>query len=234
MEMEMHIEIQNLPPERFQAFHQSFNGEGNGIWDVCAQCGGRCEQHKIGTLMPGEKEYIATQLGISVADLEAKYLDRLVTPRGNVDVLKLMQGCPFLDACYHCTLADNLLKPVLCEVYPVVFEVDVVEDTEDAPEFDVRFLVDEIDCPLVHLTYQWGGRKIVNQRAEEYQKYFETVGIERLRKVGAPPAWYWIVALYDSENFDYRALERKRHVPVNQYDTFTLDELMSCRIGHNL
>jgi uncharacterized protein len=228
------VEIQNVPLERFQAFHHSFNGEGDGIWDVCAQCGGRCEQHKIGTLMPGEKEYIAAQLGIPLAAFEAKYLDRLVTPRGSVDVLKLMSGCPFLDSCYHCTLADNLIKPVLCEVYPVVFEVDMVGGTEDAPELEVHFSVDEIDCPLVHQTYEWKGRKILNLQWQGYRKHFETVGIERLRQMDAAPAWYWIVAQYDYENFDYTALERKRNVPVNQYDTFTLDELMTCSLGHDL
>lgn len=230
----MPIEIQHIPFERFQAFHRSFNGEGDGIWDVCAQCGGRCEQHKIGTLMPGEKEYIADQLGLSVPALEAQYLDRLVTPRGNVDVLKLMPGCPFLDTCYHCTLADHLVKPVLCDVYPVVFEVEAIGGTEETPELEVHFSVDEIDCPLMHLTYEWKGRKILNQQWQGYHHYFETAGIERLRQMGASPAWYWIVAQYDYENFDYHALQRKRNVPVNQYDTFTLETLMSCRVGHDL
>ncbi len=230
----MLFEFQNLPAERFEAFHQSFNGERDGIWNICEQCGGRCEQHKIGTLMPGEKEYIASNLRMPLATLEAKYLDRLVTPRGTVDVLKLRQGCPFLDSCYHCTLADNLLKPVLCEVYPVVFEVDQVGGTEDSPELAVRFMVDEIDCPLMHATYQWSGRKVLNMRWQEYRKHFETTGIERLREVGAPAAWYWVVAQYDCENFDYNALEHIRTCSVYQYGTFTLDELMSCRIGHEL
>jgi uncharacterized protein len=234
MEVKMHFESQLLPPERFQAFHQSFNGEKDGIWDICAQCGGRCEQHKIGTLMPGEKEYIAVQLGIPLTQLEAKYLDQLVTPRGTVDVLKLKQGCPFLDSCYHCTLADNMVKPVLCEVYPVVFEVDVVGGTENDPELNVRFMTDELDCPLMHAMYSWGKHKVVNPQWQEYRKHFETTGIERLRAVGAPAAWYWIVAQYDCENFDYAALERLRKVSVNQYDTITLDELISCRIGHDL
>ncbi len=230
----MPVEIAKLPLERFEVFHQSFNGERNGIWNVCEQCGGRCEQHKVGTLMPGEKEYIANQMGLPLAAFEAKYLDRLVTPRGTVDVLKLKQGCPFLDSCFHCTLADNLLKPVLCEVYPVVFEVERLGGTEDSPELEVHFMVDEIDCPLMHAVYSWGKHNVVNSRWQEYRNHFETAGIERLHNVGAPAPWYWIVAQYDFENFDYDALERIRKVSVNEYDIFTLDELMSCSIGHDL
>ncbi len=230
----MPLEIAKLPPDRFEAFHQSFNGERNGIWNVCEQCGGRCEQHKIGTLMPGQKEYIASQIGLPLATLEAKYLDRLVTPRGTVDVLKLRQGCPFLDSCFHCTLAYNLLKPVLCEVYPVVFEVERLGGSEGYPELEVQFMVDEIDCPLMHAVYSWRKHKVVNSRWQEYRKHFETAGIERLRKVGVPAPWYWIVAQYDCENFDYAALECKRKASVNEYDTFTLDELLSCSIGHDL
>lgn len=226
----MACEIQPVPFERFLAFHQSFDGEGNGMWNICAQCGGRCEQHKIGTLMPGEKAYIAAQLGISVAALEASSLDQLVTPRGTVDVLKLKVGCPFLDSYYHCTLANQKVKPVLCEAYPVVFEVQQVGGTENAPELDVRFFTDEIDCPLMHLTYQWGKHRIHNPKWEKYRAYFENSAVERLRQVGAPASWYWIVAQYDTENFDYHALEQLRKVPANQYNSFTLDELMSCRL----
>lgn len=227
-------EIAPLPVERFQAFHSSFDGEGNGMWEVCAQCGGKCEQHKIGSLMPGEKEYIAGELGLPISEFEAKYLDRLVTPRGDVDVLKLKPGCPFLDVCYHCTLADRHVKPVLCEVYPVVFEVRQIGGTDQDPRLAVDFVVDEIDCPLVHLTYKWSRHEVRNPRWQEYRRYFDSVGIERLARMQAPAAWYWAVAQYDSENFDYEALARLRKVPGDQYDTFTLDELMSCRIGHDL
>jgi Fe-S-cluster containining protein len=226
-------DLQPVPFERFLAFHQSFNGEGNGMWNICAQCGGRCEQHKIGTLMPGEKEFIAAQLHLSVAALEAGYLDQLVTPRGTVDVLKLKAGCAFLDTCFHCTLADSQVKPVLCEAYPVVFEVEQIGGTDAAPELSVRFFADEVDCPLMHLNYRWGKHTVLNPRWQEYRAYFEKTAVERLRRVEAPAAWYWIVAQYDTENFDYHALERLRKAPINRYDSFTLDELMACRLGHD-
>src|SRR5215831_7998903 len=167
-----------VPFERFEAYHQAFDGQGNESWKICEQCGGRCEIHKIGTLMPGEKEFIAAQLKWPVAQLEARYLDQLVTPRGTVDVLKLKPGCNFLDSCFHCTLADQHIKPVLCDIYPVMFEVDKVGGTEDDPELEVRFMIDELDCPLMHPTYEWKGRQIVNPRYQLYRQHFETTGIE--------------------------------------------------------
>ena len=226
--------IAPLPVERFQAFHDAFDGEGNGMWEICAQCGGKCEHHKIGTLMPGEKEFIAAQLQLSVAELEHRYLDQLVTPRGTVDVLKLVPGCPFLDQCFHCTLADSHVKPVLCEVYPVVFDVSQVGGSGDAPELKVEFHLDELDCPLLHRTYQWSQRSVKNPRWRTYRDYFTHKGIERLERVGAPAAWYWIVAQYDNENFDYHALARLRTVPANRYASITLDQLMSSSLGHDL
>ena len=226
--------IAPVPAERFHEFHHAFNGEGDGIWDICADCGGRCELHKIGTLMPGEKDYIAAELGLPLAEFEAKYLDRLATPRGTVDVLKLMFGCPFLDSCFHCTLADRKVKPVLCEIYPVVFATAEIAGADGRSELAVEFAVDEIDCPLMHEHYRWAGRTIVNPRWRQRRDYFEQVGIPRLRQVAAPAEFYWIVAQYDDENFDYRALQRLRKVPVDRYDTFTLAELNSCRIGHDL
>jgi Fe-S-cluster containining protein len=221
-----------IPFERFQTFHQAFDGEGEGIWDICAQCGGKCEHHKIGTLMPGEKEYIASTLAMPLAEFEARYLDRLETPRGAVDVLKLIPGCPFLDTCFHCTLADSHVKPVLCEVYPVVFEVRQVGGSAEAPQLELAFEIDELDCPLLHEIYTWSKGTVRNPRWLEHRAHFATKGIERLRRMEAPVEWYWIVSQYDSENFDYHALLKLRQTPAAQYGVFTLEELMSCRLGH--
>lgn len=184
--------------------------------------------------MPGEKEYMASELGISVDELQDKYLDLLVTPRGVTDVLKLTPGCPFLDSCYHCTAADKMAKPVLCEVYPVVFEVMIVDRTTGGKELDVQFEVDQIDCPLMHLTYKWGKHRVSNSQWTKHRQHFETNGVKALRDVGAPAEWYWIVAQYDAENFDYDALKKIRRVPENRYASVTLDELLSCRVGPDL
>lgn len=222
--------IPSIPAERFARFHQVFNGEGNGMWRVCEQCGGRCEQHKIGSLMPGEKEYIASSMGLPVGEFQDRYLDLIVTSRGTVDVLKLKPGCPFLDRQFHCTLADVSLKPVLCEIYPVVFEVDMLSSSTSESEWRVRFEVDEVDCPLMHLYYEWNEHKVHNPRWQEYRRFFEEFGINCLQEVGAPAEWYWIVAQYDSENFDYTSLLNLRRVPVAQCAELTLEEVMSCRL----
>jgi Fe-S-cluster containining protein len=226
--------IPTIPPERFQQFHTAFDGEGDGMWKICAQCGGRCEWHKIGTLMPGEKEYITSYLGLSLDEFTNKYLDGIVTPRGTVDVLKLKLGCPFLDTNYHCVLADKKVKPVLCEIYPVVFEVEETRDEHQQPHYQVHYAIDEVDCPLMHATYHWKERDIVNPRWQEHREYFASRGIQLLSAIDAPAAWYWIVAQYDSENFDYRLLEKRRDVPVDQYALLTLDDMLACRIGHDL
>ncbi len=60
------------------------------------KCGGACEHNKIGTLLPGEKEYMAKKMGISVSEFELKYLDILKTDDGTlIHVLKLGELCPF-------------------------------------------------------------------------------------------------------------------------------------------
>ena len=228
------MDLAKIPFERFDAFHHAFNGEGNGMWKVCAECGGRCEIHKVGTLLPGEKEYMAAKLKWSISELENRYLDRLITPRGTVDVLKIKPGCNFLDSCYHCTMADHNVKPILCDIYPVVIEADKLGGTDEAPELDVRFFVDELDCPLMHPTYTWKGRTITNPRYQVYRDYFENTGITLLKQLEVSAEFYWILAQYDSENYDYPALLNKRHVPVEQYDTLTLEDLTSCSLGHDL
>src|SRR5688572_26956483 len=105
-----------IPIEKFAIFHQEFKGD---TWDICERCGGKCEINKIGSLMPGEAEYIAGTLSCSVEDFRTMYLDGIVTPHGTVDVLKLKPGCPFLSPDFRCTIKD--VKVVLCDVYPVVF-----------------------------------------------------------------------------------------------------------------
>ncbi|HVO43647.1 MAG TPA: hypothetical protein VMT34_13535 [Aggregatilineales bacterium] len=177
---------------------------------------------------------MAAKLNWPIDVLENRYLDRLVTPVGAVDVLKIKPGCNFLDACYHCTMADHHVKPVLCDIYPVVVEVARIGGTDEAPEFEVRYAVDELDCPLMHSTYTWRGRTIRNPRYRDYRAYFEKTGMELLSKLEVSVDFYRILEQYDAENYDYPMLLARRHVPVDRYDTFTLDELMACTLGHDL
>jgi Fe-S-cluster containining protein len=81
-------------------YHDHFHGD---TYDACARCGGKCEKFKISTLMPDEKTFMAEKLEMSVSVLEEKYLSRIDTPYGMVDVLKMKDGCNFLDEEYHCT-----------------------------------------------------------------------------------------------------------------------------------
>lgn len=188
-----------LPPERFAAFHRRFRID---TWDSCALCGGKCEINKIGSLMPGEAEYIAASREQGVESFRHRFLDGVETPFGPVDVLKLKVGCPFLSPDFHCTIED--VKVVLCEIYPVAFELDGEA---------VRFTLDEW-CPIVR------SRPSLAQR-------FEHEAIPALRELDAPESWYRAVQLYDHLCVDYRRLEALRAGEMG-YRTFSLAELERC------
>lgn len=190
-----------IPKEKFQEFHASIEGEG-WWWGLCADCGGRCEYNKIGSLVPGEKEFIAGELGMSVRAFADKYLDRLVTPLGTIDVLKLKDGCPFLDSEWRCVIKK--IKVVLCETYPVAF---YIKDER------VEFFIDPW-CPL--------------SRRQDIRDYFEKVVMPALKKLDAPVAWYKAATLYDEHNFDYKTIELERKDGL-KCRSFTLDYLMSRR-----
>ncbi|MBI4289445.1 MAG: YkgJ family cysteine cluster protein [Chloroflexi bacterium] len=191
-----------IPEERFAEFHAAFKG-GDSWWQVCADCGGECEKHKVGSLMPGEKEFIARSLGLSAASLEDRYLDRVVTPLGNVDVLKLKPGCPFLDADCRCSIRS--VKVVLCDAYPIAFEVE-----GDA----VRFFLDP-ECPI--------------SRNRDATRYYEKVAIPALRKLNAAVGWYRAVALYDSLDIDYERLDAGRG-DLLTYQSFSLEQLRAAAV----
>lgn len=188
--------------ERFEDFHREFHGD---TWDVCARCGGKCEIHKIGSLMPGEAEYIAEDLGVAIDKFRDHYLDGIKTPLGIVDVLKLKPGCPFLSADYHCTIPD--VKVVLCDVYPIVFEVG---------ENDVEFMLDPW-CPITRYV-------------KELAHIFERDAIPALRKLDAPLEWYRAVELYDGLCVDYERIFALRESEPG-YAILTLDAIASCQIA---
>jgi Fe-S-cluster containining protein len=190
--------FEHIPAERFDAFHREFHGD---TWDVCTRCGGQCEINKIGSLMPGEAEYIAASRKWDLDDFRARYLDGIATPYGVVDVLKIQPGCGFLDADFKCTIPD--VKVVLCDVYPVVFGVE--GDT-------VRFELDPW-CPIVRFV-------------PELARIFETGAIPAVSRIGAPVDWYRAVELYDSLCVDYHKLFALR-ASDRGYVTFTLDQIRS-------
>ncbi|MBI4331444.1 MAG: YkgJ family cysteine cluster protein [Chloroflexi bacterium] len=196
------IVFARIPKQRFKEFHASIEGEG-WWWGLCADCGGRCEYNKIGSLLPGEKEFLAGELKMPVTTFADRYLDRLVTPFGVIDVLKLKDGCPFLDAEWRCAIKNT--KVVLCETYPVAF---YIKDER------VEFFIDPW-CPLT--------------RHKDIRDYFEGTVVPALRKLEAPVAWYKAAALYDEHNFDYKTIEQERGKEL-RCRSFTLDYLMSRRV----
>ena len=191
-----------LKPERFIEFHKEFKGDYLW-WKVCAKCGGECENHKIGSLMPGEKEYIAQIVDLPLEVFENQYLDCIITPSGNIEVLKLKPCCPFLDSEHRCVIRP--FKVVLCDVYPVAFEVN---------NTSVQFYLDT-DCSLSH--------------NKEIAWYFEHVGIPALMKLDAPVEWYRAVALFDSFNIDYEKIKNTRN-NVSKYESLTLEQILAARV----
>lgn len=193
-------QITGFPPiafDRFEVFHKEFQGE---TWDICARCGGKCEINKIGSLMPGEAEYIAKMRGWNLAEFRNQYLDGIETPYGTVDVLKIKPGCPFLSVDFKCTIPD--VKVALCDVYPVVFEVE---------DENVRFYLDEW-CPIVRYV-------------PELASYFEKKGIPALRKLNPPLDWYRAVESFDSLCVDYfKLFELRKH--ELDYTVLTLSQIM--------
>lgn len=127
----MSHKFSEIPQEKFAEFHRSFHGERIDSWKVCHDCGGRCEHNKIGSLLPGEAEFITRTRNLYIS----KYIDTIETPFGIVEVLELKPGCPFLFN-FHCSLDRE--KAILCDTYPIVFKVSARA---------VRFSLDP-GCPL--------------------------------------------------------------------------------------
>ncbi len=197
--------FRNIPLKRFKEFHAAVQGEG-WWWEACAECEGKCEYNKIGSLLPGEKEFLARELDVPLQVFADKYLDKLVTPLGSIDVLKLKDGCPFLDAEWRCTIKE--IKVALCETYPVAFYMK---------EGKVAFFIDPW-CPLT--------------RRKDVREYFETVAVPALVKLNVPDKWYKAAVLYDEHNFDYKTIEKERMDTPDglKCRSFTLDYLMSRRV----
>ena len=191
-----------IPAKRFTVFHESFHGDTPDTFKVCFACGGACEFNKIGTLMPGEREYMAAAAGLTVAEFSETFLDVLVMPDGmELDVLRLINGCPFLaPGTFECNCRK--FKVVLCDIYPIAFQV---------VRGKVRFEIDDW-CPLADTL--------------RFRQHFLTAGVDAISKLKAPAAWYRHVARYDELHFDYVALQKYRN-DRSKPQTFTLEELLS-------
>ncbi|AKB21353.1 YkgJ family cysteine cluster protein [Methanosarcina sp. WH1] len=185
----------------YENFHKIFSGSNQNTINICRNCGGACEYNKIGTLLPGEKEYMAKKMGISVSEFKLRYLDILKMDDGTlVHVLKLGELCPFLNKETEvCECRD--FKPIICKIYPVVFMVEAGK---------VHFTIDNW-CQL--------------SKNKVCRNYFKSA-IPLLSSLPIQIEWFNHVVSYDNLYFDYDQL-RKCRKGKNQYAIFTLEELLS-------
>lgn len=190
-----------IPMDIYENFHRTFSGGNQNTFNVCSKCGGACEHNKIGTLLPGEKEYMAKKMGISVSEFKLKYLDILKMDDGTlIHVLKLGELCPFLnEETEVCECRD--FKPIICKIYPVVFTIESDK---------VSFIIDKW-CQL--------------SRKKVCRNYFESA-IPLLSHLPIPIEWFRHVISYDDLNFDYDQLRESRK-GKNQYAVFTMRELLN-------
>jgi Fe-S-cluster containining protein len=191
-----------ITADHFADFHRAFRGDTDETFKVCAKCGGACEFNKIGTLMPGEREYMAAFAGLSTVEFTARYLDVIQMDDGmELDVLRLINGCPFLDrGTFECNC--KAFKVILCEIYPIDFQV---------LQGRVFFGIDDW-CPIADTL--------------RYRRHFLELGVAAISKLPVPAAWYEHVAQYDDLYFDYLALEAFR-TDRSKPQTFTKKELLS-------
>ncbi|AKB72822.1 YkgJ family cysteine cluster protein [Methanosarcina mazei] len=195
------MRFQKIPMNIYEKFHRTFSGSNQNTFNVCNKCGGACEHNKIGTLLPGEKEYMAKKMGMSLSEFKLKYLDVLEMDDGTlIHVLKLGELCPFLNTETElCECRD--FKPVICKIYPVVFTVESGK---------VKFSIDDW-CQL--------------SRKKVCRNYFESV-IPLLYRLPVPVEWFRHVVSYDDLYFDYDQLRESRK-GKSRYAVFTLKELLN-------
>lgn len=181
-------------------FHKTFSGANTDTFKVCKDCEGMCEYSKIGTLLPGEKEYMAKEMGISVNEFKLRFLDILRFDDGTqLYLLKLGKLCPFLNEETKECECQNF-KPIFCKVYPVVFTVK---------SGDTKFELDNW-CKL--------------SRKKVFRSHFEKV-IPALSSLPIPKEWFIYVSSYDSLCFDYNQLEKYRN--GEDIKIFSLGEILS-------
>jgi Fe-S-cluster containining protein len=177
-----------------------FSGSNQNTFKICRECGGACEHNKIGTLLPGEEDYMAEKMGISVSDFKIRYLDLLKMDDGTpINVLKLGKLCPFLNEDEVCECRK--FKPIFCKIYPLVFTIENEK---------IDFTIDNW-CKL--------------SRNKACRFYFETA-IPLLSSLAIPIEWLRHVTSYDHLCFDYDQLEKCRR-GKNKYAVFSLEELLS-------
>lgn len=191
--------MKRIGEKKLRDFHKDFRANSPEVFEICKLCRGKCEFNKIGTLLPGEKEFIAKQMGMSVEEFSNKYLDVLMVNGEPLDVLKFVEPCPFLNEKSECTCRS--FKVVMCELYPIIFEVK-----GNKTVFNL-----DTNCPLTH--------------HKKISEYFRKVGIPAFKTLDIPLNWFKLVEKYDLMNFDYKKIQKTRK-SKNKCEEFHLDNLI--------
>lgn len=178
-----------------------FSGSNQNTFKICKECGGACEHNKIGTLLPGEKEYMAKKMGMSILDFQIRYIDILKMGDGTlINILKLGKLCPLLNKKTGECKCKNF-KPIICKIYPIIFTVDAEK---------LNFKVDHW-CKL--------------SRKKSCVLYFEKA-IPLLLNLPVSLEWFKHVVTYDNLCFDYNRLKNYRNKRSNNA-VFSLEEILS-------
>jgi len=189
---------ETISKSKFAKFHKIFKGDSEDIFKICFKCGGICEYSFIGTLLPGEPEYIASKMGISLKEFKDRYLDGIDCNGVVMDVLKMVNPCPFINKkTMSCSCRE--FKVIYCDIYPISI------GTRGAK---ISYSID--DCPL--------------GKNKKFRSYFLTKGIQAIEMLDIPVTWVNVVLLYDNVSVDYDIFEKIRKTP--NYEVFKLETIL--------
>ena len=167
----------------FEKIHEEFD---DMMLNLCTECGGQCEQNEITLLLPGEAEFVAKKLGLTVKEFVEKFCNKIKFKGREVLLLKV-GVCPFLNSEYRCALEKPNCKITRCLLYPVIIGL-----SEKRP----KIFVDYLNCPMA-------GRVSVDYKKKATEVYEEI-------KHEIPRWWLEFVSKYDEITYDYTKLEKLR------------------------
>ncbi|MFA6048053.1 MAG: hypothetical protein WC737_04505 [Parcubacteria group bacterium] len=187
-------------PINFEKIHEEFDGM---MFDLCDECGGRCEKNNLSLYLPGEVEFIAGKLKINFKDFVKKYCNLVKISENSELYIQKAGTCPFLDNDYRCTLEKPNCKIIRCMLYPVLI---------GHPTDKFKIFLDYEDCPMAN--------KLTDQFKKQAFKIYEDI------RDTIPEYWLEFVSKYDFITYDYSKLEKLRDKEI-----ITPEELEKCAIS---
>jgi len=183
----------------FEGIHRTFDCT---MFDLCAECGGRCEYNTIVAFMPGEVEFTAQKLGLAVDAFVKQFCNTIRYDGRDIYILK-NNDCPFLNAEYMCELEKHSCKPLCCLFYP---------GTIGHPDDKRKVFIDDEDCPMAHRV------------SEDFKT--KSLGILEILKSQLPELWLDFFAgpmwrLYDREKLGH----------LRDQLQISTEQLKHCEIG---